>query len=111
MSSKKKARPADSDSDSGPDDRTPASKKPKTKETASKASAGDGDEDNTFSIGKKRFVTVRQFKGKVMVDIREFYEDNNADLKPGRKGICLQLDQWNALKGRIEEIDEAIRKF
>ncbi|KAL3189609.1 hypothetical protein MRX96_021365 [Rhipicephalus microplus] len=48
--------------------------------------------------------------GRVMVDIREYYEDGNGDLKPGKKGICLQLDQWNALKSQIDDIDAAIKK-
>ncbi|XP_077516399.1 single stranded-binding protein c31A isoform X2 [Amblyomma americanum] len=82
MSSKKRSKvESDSDSDSGPED-----------------------------IGKKRYVSVREFKGRVMVDIREYYEDSNCDLKPGKKGICLQLDQWNALKNQIDDIDAAIRK-
>lgn len=32
-----------------------------------------------------RYVSVREFRGKVMVDIREFY-DADGDLKPGKKG-------------------------
>ena len=37
-------------------------------------------------LTNKRKVSVRQFKGKTMVDIREYYEDSNGDIKPGRKG-------------------------
>ena len=29
---------------------------------------------------------VRKFKGKVYVDIREFYTDKNGDEQPGKKG-------------------------
>lgn len=31
-------------------------------------------------------VNVKQFKGKVLIDIREYYEDEESNLKPGRKG-------------------------
>ena len=37
-------------------------------------------------ISGKRQVSVREFKGKIYVDIREFYEDSSGDMKPGRKG-------------------------
>lgn len=113
MSSKKRSKvETDSDSDSGPDDRNVPQKKgkPDDKKTASASRDTNADGEERFMLAKKRYLTVREFKGKVMVDIREFYEDNNGDLKPGKKGICLQLDQWNALKGHIDDIDAAIQK-
>uniref|UniRef100_A0A023FT67 Activated RNA polymerase II transcriptional coactivator p15 n=1 Tax=Amblyomma parvum TaxID=251391 RepID=A0A023FT67_AMBPA len=113
MSSKKRSKlESDSDSDSGPEDRNPPQKKGKAADNKSKsgASSSGDNEDGKFMIGKKRYVSVREFKGRVMVDIREYYEDSNCDLKPGKKGICLQLDQWNALKNQIDDIDAAIRK-
>ena len=40
-----------------------------------------------MQISNKRNVSVRTFKGRVMVDIREYYEDSGSgELKPGRKG-------------------------
>lgn len=118
MSSKKRSKvETDSDSDSGPDDRNVPQKKGKPDAGNKKPAGGasqsttNADGDSMFMIAKKRYVTVREFKGRVMVDIREFYEDNSGDLKPGKKGICLQLDQWNALKGQIDDIDAAIQKY
>lgn len=46
-------------------------------------------------LGKMKFVDVREFKGMTLIDIREYYEDKNTgELKPGKKGISLQADQW-----------------
>jgi hypothetical protein len=56
-------------------------------------------------LGQKKRVTVREFKGKVLVDIREFYGKDQDDEKPGKKGISLNLDQWACLKKSINTID------
>ncbi|KAG0410770.1 hypothetical protein HPB47_012119 [Ixodes persulcatus] len=83
MSSKKRSKvETDSDSDSGPDD-----------------------------LAKKRYLTVREFKGRVMVDIREFYEDNNGDLKPGKKVRSatvyeLESDEDFDYRGASEDVGE-----
>lgn len=41
-----------------------------------------------FQIGKMRYVSVRDFKGKVLIDIREYWMDQAGDMKPGKKGNC-----------------------
>ncbi|CAD7670327.1 unnamed protein product [Nyctereutes procyonoides] len=74
-------------------------KKQKTGETSralssSKQSSSSRD-DNMFQIGKMRYISVRDFKGK----------------KPGRKGISLNPEQWSQLKGQISDIDDAVRKL
>ena len=33
-----------------------------------------------------RFASVSEFKGKKLVNIREYYQDASGDLKPGKKG-------------------------
>lgn len=42
-----------------------------------------------WQIGKMRYVSVRDFKGKVLIDIREYWMDQEGEMKPGRKGITL----------------------
>ncbi|KAG1742821.1 transcriptional Coactivator p15-domain-containing protein [Suillus lakei] len=56
-------------------------------------------------LGQKKRVTVREFKGKILVDIREFYGKDGEDEKPGKKGISLNPDQWACLKKSINTID------
>lgn len=68
-------------------------------------------------LGNKKRVTVREWKGKALIDIREFYgeteddeEEGEASLKPGKKGISLNLDQWGRLKSLVESIDAKLLK-
>lgn len=35
-----------------------------------------------------RYVSVRDFKGKVLIDIREYWMDQAGEMKPGKKGNC-----------------------
>ena len=60
-------------------------------------------------ISAKRFVNVRTYGGKIMVDIREYYRDQSSgEMKPGKKGICLSLEQWHQLKKIVPRIDDKI---
>ncbi|KAK3098143.1 hypothetical protein FSP39_016570 [Pinctada imbricata] len=61
-----------------------------------------------FQLSKMRFVTVSEFRGKVMVSIREHYEADG-ELRPGKKGISLNLEQWNQLKDQMDEIDAVVK--
>ncbi|XP_042687040.1 activated RNA polymerase II transcriptional coactivator p15-like [Centrocercus urophasianus] len=83
----------------------------KPSRVAAKRQGRDSEEEGMFQIGKLRYVRVSCFKGKVLVDIREFYMDKEGDMKPGRKGIALSAEQWNQLKEIIPEIDAAVKKF
>uniref|UniRef100_A0A8C5EUV2 Activated RNA polymerase II transcriptional coactivator p15 n=1 Tax=Gouania willdenowi TaxID=441366 RepID=A0A8C5EUV2_GOUWI len=85
-------------------------KKPKSGESSKPggSSKGGNDEDeNKFQIGKMRYVSVRNFKGKVLIDIREYWMSPDGEMKPGKKGISLNPEQWNQLKDQISEIDDA----
>ncbi|XP_044520369.1 activated RNA polymerase II transcriptional coactivator p15 [Gracilinanus agilis] len=68
-------------------------------------------DDHMFQIGKMRYVSVRDFKGKVLIDIREYWMDQEGEMKPGRKGISLNPEQWSQLKEQISDIDDAVRKL
>ncbi|CDQ64269.1 activated RNA polymerase II transcriptional coactivator p15 isoform X1 [Oncorhynchus mykiss] len=92
----------------------PAAKKPKGGESSkpggtSKGSGNKDKDDNKFQIGKMRYVSVREFKGKCLIDIREYWMDQEGEMKPGRKGISLNPEQWNQLKDQISEIDDAVK--
>lgn len=82
----------------------PAPGEPATK-SAGKKSSSQGEEK--ISIGKMKFVTVREFKGKLYVDIREHYE-KDGELLPGKKGVSLPAEQWQNLKAVIDDIDQKL---
>ncbi|KAJ7385407.1 Transcriptional coactivator [Desmophyllum pertusum] len=112
MSKRSKSKPTVSDSSESSEEEEVQPKKSKTKsEKPSKASSSKKDEDfGVFELTSKRKVSVREFKGRVLVDIREFYE-SDGEMKPGRKGISLQLEQWEKLKNLVGDIDEAIEQL
>ena len=66
-----------------------------------------GEKEVAFLLDKKKRVTVHKFKGQLKVDIREYYDDKG-EMKPGKKGLSLNLDNWNKLKEFMDKIDEAI---
>ncbi|KDR13791.1 RNA polymerase II transcriptional coactivator [Zootermopsis nevadensis] len=97
---------SDSTSDSGPEDvNPPPSKKTKPNTSSSKKD----DEEPSWFLDKNRFIKVREYRGKVYVDIREYYEADG-DLKPGKKGISLSTTQWQKLKSLISEVDDAVKE-
>ncbi|KAK6923713.1 Transcriptional coactivator p15 (PC4), C-terminal [Dillenia turbinata] len=53
---------------------------------------GSSDDSDDIVISKNRRVTVRNWQGKVVVDIREFYVKDGKQV-PGKKGISLTMDQ------------------
>lgn len=57
----------------------------KESKSTKKRPKDDDDEEPSWHLGNKRFAKVRSFRGKLMIDIREFYEDNG-EMKPGKKG-------------------------
>jgi hypothetical protein len=72
--------------------------KKKTGPGAGSGSSGsaevDGDGNHRWLLEAKKFVTVRPFKGKTYVDIREYY-DAGGELKPGKKGKFISLKLYH----------------
>lgn len=78
-----------------------SSKKPKKE--------NNQDEENIWDLGNNRQVSVRDFKGRLFVDIREMYFDKDGNLKPGKKGICLNMSQWRKMLSVIDDVDKAVK--
>jgi len=62
-------------------------------------------------IGNRNIkIEPSEFKGKWYVMIREFYEDENGELKPGKKGINLKLEEWNEIVEKINNINVEVQE-
>ena len=57
-------------------------------------------------------MNISVFKGKVGVNIREYYIDKNSgEERPSKKGVNLSLEQWDLVKQLIPKIDRGIQKM
>ncbi|KAK8710965.1 hypothetical protein V6N13_146273 [Hibiscus sabdariffa] len=79
----------------------------KASNTSAAVDSDDSDDIVVCEISKNRRVSVRNWNGKIWVNIREFYVKDGKQM-PGKKGISLSLDQWNVLRDHAEEIDKAL---
>ncbi|CAI9758349.1 unnamed protein product [Fraxinus pennsylvanica] len=85
---------------------------PPKKSSKPSAAAVDNDSDESDNIvvcelSKNRKVSVRNWNGKVVVDIREFYYKDGKEM-PGKKGISLTMDQWKVLRDHVDEINQEV---
>ncbi|KAH7118734.1 transcriptional Coactivator p15-domain-containing protein [Dendryphion nanum] len=97
---------------------------PRTKRV--KATTADGDETEIVSPVLKedgegnpyvaiksndlRRITVSDFNGSTLVSIREFWENDEGKILPGKKGISLSLNQYNTLVASLPLIESSLAK-
>ncbi|KAI7839951.1 hypothetical protein COHA_006345 [Chlorella ohadii] len=91
----------DADDDFEPE---PAPKKARQERGAAPtAPAGDC----VVPLSAKRFASVRTFGGRLMADVREFYE-KEGQLQPGSKGVALQAAGWAALTAAMPQLSAGL---
>ncbi|XDG04160.1 hypothetical protein ABKA04_003775 [Annulohypoxylon sp. FPYF3050] len=104
----------DDDEDEGgaaSDQEVKSSKKTNKKAKKSSADSGKDDDGNSFwSLGGTRRVTLSEFKGKTLVNIREYYTDASGSVKPGKKGISLSLEQYDKLVEALPGMNAELKK-
>ena len=67
---------------------------------------------NVSHLGKsERMVTVTPFMGKLKVHIRQFYVNGNGEIKPGKSGIVLGIEEFYKLVELIPQIKRSIERY
>jgi len=89
----------------------PPSKKAKESAKSNKNDepAGGGDGATSWTLEGMRQVRINEFRGRKMVDIREFYEKDGKVL-PGKKGISLSESQWKKLLTITDDVTRALEE-
>ncbi|GAW12966.1 hypothetical protein ANO14919_023400 [Xylariales sp. No.14919] len=104
-----KRRPLDEDAASGDEEVAQPNKRLKTK-TNAEANPGKDDEGNSFwPLSDTRRIAIQNFKGKSYINIREYYSDASGELRPGKKGIMLTLEQYNALLNAVPQLNAELQ--
>ncbi|KAK8089865.1 transcriptional Coactivator p15 [Apiospora hydei] len=100
----------DDDSESEPEVAKPTktTKKVKTGKNVNEADGGadkDAEGNSFWPLTATRRVAISEFKGKPLISVREYYTDAAGEMKPGKKGISLTLDQWNNLMKATADVN------
>ncbi len=54
-------------------------------------------------------LSISEFKGKKLIDLRIWYEDKeNQDYKPSKKGLSISVDKYQELKDAIIKLENMI---
>ncbi|KAK0745358.1 transcriptional Coactivator p15-domain-containing protein [Apiosordaria backusii] len=114
MSSYKKRGRVQIESD--PEDEAPKKSVPAKKQKQERPKAvpsggkgTDGEGNAYWELGNNRRVGASKFKNATLVNIREFYTAPDGDLRPGKKGISLSIDQYKAFLKAIPQLNEELR--
>ena len=70
-------------------------------------------QEERFSLGKNsnRMVTVTPFNANLKVHIRQFYVNENGEMKASRIGITLSVEEFNELVKLTPKIQNSIRQY
>ncbi|KXL50015.1 hypothetical protein M433DRAFT_436855 [Acidomyces richmondensis BFW] len=98
------------ESDSGSIEDAPMNKKPKSNGKAPISTEMHKDEEGCeyWQISGKRRVLLSEFRGATYVTVREYYEANG-EMRPGKKGISLSIDQYAAIIEIIPQIENVLK--
>ncbi|PVH80720.1 PC4-domain-containing protein [Cadophora sp. DSE1049] len=76
-----------------------------------KAESSGNDQEKVWELSKgskPRRVTISEFKGNRLINIREFY-DKDGKFLPGSKGLSLTIDQYKNLLNAIPNINKHLK--
>jgi len=56
-------------------------------------------------------VSLTEYQGHDLVDLRVYYQDDKGQFRPTRKGLCLSFDTLPRLKTAVEKADTTVREL
>ena len=70
-------------------------------------------QEECFSLGvnSNYMVTVTPFDGNLKVHIKQFYVNNNGEMKAGRIRITLSVEEFNKLVKLIPKVQDSIAQY
>ena len=70
-------------------------------------------QEERFSLGENsnRMVTVTPFNANLKVHIRQFYVNENGEIKASRIGITLSVEEFNELVKLFPKIQDSITQY
>ena len=68
--------------------------------------------ESYFEVGGMKRVSIGAYKGKMRVDVREYYSDKSTgEAKPGSKGCSLPVDTFKRVAGLAGRVDGLVTAF
>ena len=58
----------------------------------------------------KIMVTVKEFKGKTYVDIRTYFENDQGEMMPTKKGVSLTPENLDDILKLLQEAKKAVKE-
>ncbi len=72
----------------------------------------DNNENDIIEIEKnsreKIRISLSEFKGKKLIDMRIWYVDKEGEYKPSKKGLSISIDKYDELKNAILKLEDMI---
>lgn len=59
---------------------------------------------------EKIVFSVSEFKGNIYANIRIYYEDDEGEWKPTKKGVTVSMDSFLEFKENVEALESFLRK-
>ncbi|KAF2846749.1 PC4-domain-containing protein [Plenodomus tracheiphilus IPT5] len=110
---KKRSSPDDDDSAPRATKKTKGDEEEEEGGQAVEPTLAKDDEGNDYiglNASGKRRVTVSEFKNNTLISIREYWTNDSGELKPGKKGISLTVDQYQTLLASAPLLESVLAK-
>src|SRR6185436_8653608 len=60
--------------------------------------------------GEEVRVSLGEFKGKQYIDLRVYFENDDGEWKPTKKGVALSVNLFHKLKDALKEAEDTLKE-